>query len=86
MLRIPIVPISELGIWKLLLVNDRYWPSELPEYLATQLFVETYAKLSTSGVARINRILWRAELLGRPHLAKPARAFLREVNAPLHDR
>ena len=85
MLYVPLQVVAELSIWKLLLVNDRYWPSDLPDYIGTAIFGRVYGLLPPSGAQRLNRILWRVEFLGKPHLSKPARAFLREVNAPLQE-
>jgi len=85
MLRIPITPVCELGIWKLILIHDRYWPSDLPDYLGMAIFSAVYRASSYARVSRINKILWRVEYLGKPDLAKPARTLLREVKAPLRE-
>jgi len=85
MLRVPIKPVCELAIWKLILVHDRYWPSELPNYLGMAIFSAVYRGSSPARISRINKILWHVEYVGRPHLAKPARTLLRDVKAPLRE-
>lgn len=85
MLRVPIKAVCELAIWKIILVHDRYWRSDLPDYLATTLFTSAYQSVSPSQVQLLNRILWQVEYTGKPHLAKPARMLLREVKAPLRE-
>jgi len=85
MMRVPINAVCELGIWKLILVHDKYWPSELPDYFGMAIFAEVYRVSSYARTSRINKILWQAEYVGKPHLAKPARTFLREVKAPLRE-
>jgi len=83
MVRSPIKPLIELGVWKLLLVHDHYWRSEQPLYEGTLAFSNAYARRKPRCQHEINGILWRAEMVGKSHVAKPAREFLREVNAPL---
>ena len=81
----PIQPLVALGIWELLLVNDRYWSNELPRYEGMTAFANAYRRHKPQWQHKINQILWRVEAVGRPHLAKPAREFLREVHAPLRE-
>lgn len=85
MLRVPVKAVCELALWKLILVHDRYWPSDLPTYLGMAIFASVYRGSSHARVMRINKILWHVEYVGRPHLAKPARTLLREVKAPLRE-
>ena len=85
MLRTPITPICELGIWKLIIVHEKYWPSDVPDFLGTVIFATVYRGSSYDRMKRINKILWQVEYVGRPHLAKPARTLLREVKAPLRE-
>jgi hypothetical protein len=79
----PIKPLIELGVWKLLLVHDHYWHSEQPLYEGTLAFTTAYFQRKPEWQHKINQILWRAEMVGKSHVAKPSREFLREVNAPL---
>jgi hypothetical protein len=83
--RSPVTPLVELAVWELLLVNDKYWSNELPEYEGMTAFAAAYRQRSSEWQQKINRILWRAEAVGRPHIAKPAREFLRVVQAPLRE-
>jgi hypothetical protein len=85
MVRSSFRPLVELGIWKLLLVHDHYWRREEPLYEGTQLFIRAYHEHGPDWQQKINQILWRVEATAKAHLAKPARAFLREVDAPLHE-
>src|ERR1035438_1766880 len=66
----PIKPLIELGVWKLLLVHDQYFRTEHPLYEGTLAFTNAYHRRSPKGQAEINAILWKAELLGKSHLAK----------------
>ncbi|GEM_PF-5093602 len=77
--------LEELGVWKLLLVNDRYWSSDMPLYEGMAAFSKAYRGHKTAIRKRICQILWRCDAVGRPHIAKPSREFLREVDAPLRD-
>jgi hypothetical protein len=85
MLLSPIASLVELAVWELLLVNDRYWSSDLPEYEGMAIFANAYRRRSPIWRYKINQILWRADAVGRPHIAKPSREFLREVEAPLRE-
>jgi hypothetical protein len=85
MLLSPIHTLVELGTWQLLLVSDKYWSNELPEYQGMEAFTKAYRRRSAEWQLKINRILWRADAAGRPHVAKPSREFLREVGAPLRE-
>ena len=85
MLRVPVKAVRELAIWKLIIVHDRYWPSDLPDYLGMAIFASVYRASSYARMTRFNEILWHVEYVGKPHLAKPARSFLREVKAPLRE-
>ena len=81
----PIRPLVELGIWELLLVNEKYYSNELPRYEGMAAFAASFHRRKPKWQMKINRILWRADAVGRPHLAKPSREFLRQVNAPLRE-
>ncbi len=83
MLLTPFKPLTELGIWKLLLVNERYWPQELPLYEGTMVFAAAYQRRAPKGQHLINGILWKVDLVGKAHLAKAARGFMREVKTAL---
>jgi hypothetical protein len=83
MVGVPFRPVTELGIWKLLLVADRFWRAARTDYVGIVAFSEAYKKLSKKGRMRCLLILWFVDRTGRPHLAKASRSFLREVNAPM---
>jgi hypothetical protein len=85
MVQTPILPLVELGIWELLLVSDRYWSDELPAYQGMTAFAAAYRRRNPSWQQKIQRILWTADAYARPHLAKPAREFLRDIDAPLRE-
>lgn len=84
MLGFPWRPIRELGIWKLLLVVERYWPGSYSDYIGMVSFSQVYQPMGQNERLTLCKILWRTDQMAPPHLAKAARNFLREVDAPLN--